>query len=78
MPIIIQPHATIWLEGEQSAEECADERHEAAKDRNGTCDDIRDDDSAGSTAKPSHPVNRSVLSDVLRATQYAKEHILCW
>lgn len=78
MPVVIQPHAAVRLEGQESAKKRANQRHKAAEHWNGTGDDVGDDDSAGSTTKPSNPMDDGVLSDVLRATEYTKEDVLCW
>lgn len=76
MPVVIQPHAAVRLEGQESTKERADERHEAAEDWNSTGDDVGDDYSASSTPEPSDPMDDSILSDVLRATKDAKKHVL--
>jgi len=61
MPVIVEPHATIRLEREESAQKSTNERHQAAEYWDGARDDVGDYDGAGRAAEPRHVVYECVL-----------------
>lgn len=75
-PVVVEPHAAHRLEGEEGAEDGADERDEAVEDRDRARDEVRDDGDASGAAEPGDPVLGRVGREMLGAAEEADEDVL--
>lgn len=75
-PVIVQPHAAVWLEAHQGTEKGADQRDEATKHGNSAGNKVRDNGDTTSTSKPGSPMHKTVGVQMLRSAQDSKENVL--
>lgn len=75
MPVVIKPHASHGLEGQQAAQQCPDKRHQVVKYRDRTRDDICNHGDGTCAAKPARPVDRTVVCEMSRASKDPKKHV---
>jgi hypothetical protein len=65
------------LEAKKGAERGTNQRYKRAKYGDGAGNDVGDDGDTAGAAKPSAPMDEAISVEVLRATEYTEEDILC-
>jgi len=71
----MQPHESHWLERHESAQEGSDEGDQAPEDRDGACDNVRDQNTSASAAQPDGPVGEGVVGKVARSSKEADKNV---
>lgn len=56
-PIVIQPHASHWLEAHGSSKQGANKGHKITEHRDGTGNDVGDQANSKGASKPDTPVS---------------------
>ncbi|KAI6762199.1 hypothetical protein HG531_002752 [Fusarium graminearum] len=75
-PVVVEPHASVELEGHQRTQKGADKRHEATEDGNAGGDEVGDDGGGESAGDPCSPVDSAVGSEMLGSSKETNKDVL--